>query len=60
LGRSPSTISRVCRRSSTERSGYKAQAAQRCSVELRKKPHITRKLDDAALWETVQALLRAR
>jgi IS30 family transposase len=60
LGRSPSTISRECRRSSTERSGYKAQAAQQRSLGLRKKPRIMRKLDDAALWETVQALLRAR
>lgn len=60
LGRSPSTISRECRRSSAERSGYKAQAAQQRSLVLRRKPRVTRKLDDVALWETVQALLRAR
>lgn len=60
LGRAPSTISRECRRSSVERSGYKAQTAQQRSQVCRKKPRVTRKLDDAALWETVQALLRAR
>ncbi len=60
LGRSPSTISPECRRVAAERSDYKAQAAQKHSQVCRKKPRVTRKLDDAALWETVQALLRAR
>ena len=59
LGRSPSTISRECRRSCVECSGYKAQTAQQRSQACRKKPRVTRKLDDAALWEAVQALLRA-
>ena len=59
LGRSPSTISRECRRSSAERSSYKAQTAHQHSQVCRKKPRVTRKLDHAALWETVQALLRA-
>jgi IS30 family transposase len=60
LGRSPSTVSRECRRSAAERSDYKAQAAQKHSQACRKKPRVTRKLDDPALWELVQALLRAR
>lgn len=60
LGRSASTISRECRRSCAERSGYKAQAAQQRSQQCRAKPRVTRKLADPALWETVQALLRAR
>ena len=60
LGRSPSTISRECRRAAGERSEYKAQAAQKHRQVCRKKPRVTRKLDDAALWGTVQALLRAR
>ena len=60
LGRSPSTISRECRRVAAERSDYKAQVAQKHSQVCRKKPRVTRKLVDAALWETVQALLRAR
>jgi IS30 family transposase len=60
LGRSASTISRECRRVGTERAAYKAQAAQQHSQVCRKKPRVTRKLGDAALWETVQALLRAR
>ena len=60
LGRAASTISRECRRACAERSGYKAQAAQQRSQRCRTQPRVTRKLDDPALWETVQALLRAR
>ena len=60
LGRSPSTISREGRRVAVDRADYKAQAAQQHSQVCRKKPRVTRKLDDVALWETVQALLRAR
>ena len=60
LGRSPSTISRECHRTSAERAGYKAQTAQQHSQVCRRKPRVTRKPDDAALWETVHALLRAR
>lgn len=60
LGRSTSTISRECRRVASSRADYKAQAAHRHSRVCRKKPRVPRKLDDAALWETVQALLRAR
>ena len=60
LGRAASTISRECRRACGERSGYKAQAAQQRSQRCRIQPRVTRKLDDPALWETVQALLRAR
>lgn len=60
LGRAASTISRECRRTSADRANYKAQAAQRHSQRCRTKPRVTRKLDDPALWNTVQALLRAR
>lgn len=60
LGRAPSTITRECHRVASEGSDYKAQAAHKHSQVCRKKPRVTRKLDDAALWETVQALLRAR
>ncbi len=59
LDRSSSTISRECRRVVTERADYKAQAAHKHSRLCRRKPRVTRKLDDAALWEMVQALLRA-
>jgi IS30 family transposase len=60
LDRSPSTISRECGRVAAKRSDYLAQAAHKHSRSRREKPRVTRKLDDAALWETVQALLRAR
>ena len=60
LGRAASTISRECRRASVDPASYKAQAAQQRSHRCRTKPRVMRKLDDPALWETVQALLRAR
>lgn len=60
LGRSPNTISRECHRSSAGGAGYRAKAAQQHSLAHRKKLRVTRKLDDVALWEAVQALLRAR
>ena len=60
MGRSASTISRECHHADVDRSGYKAQAAKQRSQGCRKNPLVTRKLDVAALWETVQALLRAR
>ena len=60
LGRAPSTISRECRRACVEGSGYTAQSAQQRSDRCRTQARVTRKLDDPALWETVQALLRAR
>jgi IS30 family transposase len=60
LDRAASTISRECRRAGAKPASYKAQAAQQRSQRCRTKPRVTRKLDDPALWETVQALLRAR
>jgi IS30 family transposase len=60
LGRAPSTISGECRRTCVERAGDKAQSAQLRSDRCRPQARVTRKLDDPALWETVQALLRGR
>jgi IS30 family transposase len=60
LGRAPSTISREFRRVSAERTGYRAQTAHQRSRQRRSQARVTRKLADPALWETVQALLRAR
>lgn len=60
LGRAASTISRECRRFGSKGANYKAQEAHRCSQRCRTKPRVPRKLDDLALWETVQALLRAQ
>ena len=60
LGRSPSTISRECRRIGSRGAKYKAQEAHRRSQRCRTKPRVRRKLDDPALRETVQALLRAQ
>ncbi|WP_136260120.1 IS30 family transposase, partial [Rhodanobacter lindaniclasticus] len=60
LGRAPSTISRECRRASASPDSYQAQAAQHHREQCRAKPRVPRKLGDPALWETVQALLRAR
>jgi IS30 family transposase len=60
MGRAASTISRECHRGDVERASYKAQSAHQHSRRCRAKPRVPRKLADAALWETVQELLRAR
>jgi len=59
-GRAPGMISRERRRGGPEGACYKAQTAHRHSQRCRTKPRVLRKLDDPALWETVQALLRAQ
>lgn len=60
LGRAPSTISREFRRGRVEHSAYRAQTAHQRSRQCRSQARVPRKLADPALWETVQALLRAR
>lgn len=55
LGRSPSTISRECRRVT---GAYRAQASQRHARVRRRKPRVRRKLGDQALWDLVQEMLR--
>jgi transposase, IS30 family len=61
LGRAPSTISRERRRvTDAACPDYRAQVAQRQAKACRRKPRVRRKLADAALWEIVQDLLRAR
>jgi transposase, IS30 family len=57
LDRAPSTISRKRKRIEGI---YRAQAAQRLARRCRRKPRVTRKLADEALWQVVQELLRAR
>ncbi len=59
LGRATSTISRACRRAGVSAATYKAQSAQQRSDRCRTQPRVRRKLDDPALCEMVQALLRA-
>ena len=57
LNRSPSTISRECRRSGGVET-YRAQAAQRRARACRRKPRVPRKLSDPALFDVVCEHLR--
>jgi IS30 family transposase len=59
-GRATSAISHECLRASANAVIYKPQVAQQRSQRCRSKSRAIRKLDDSALWETVQALLQAR
>ena len=57
LKRSPSTISRECRRMGA--GSYRAQATQRCAWACRRKAHVPRKLSDPVVFGAVQEKLRA-
>ena len=57
LNRSPSTISRECRRAGGIKS-YRAQVAQRRARACRRKPRVARKLSDPALFDVVCEHLR--